>query len=72
METIWKNTGGFVYDQLIRRPVIASYGVPCLHIKSVGSHSTSGKENEGRKEGRKEEKKEKRDEKSNILYEANT
>ena len=32
------------------RPVIVSNGVPCLQIKSVGSHSTSGREEEGNKE----------------------
>jgi hypothetical protein len=32
------------------QPVIASNGVPFLQMKSVGSHSTSGREKEG-KEG---------------------
>ena len=31
-------------------PVIASNEVPLLQIKSVGSHSTSGREKEGNKE----------------------
>ena len=33
------------------RPVIASNGVPFLQIRSVGSHSTSGRGKEGKKEG---------------------
>ena len=33
------------------RPVIASNGVPFLQIRSVGTHSTSGREKEGKKEG---------------------
>ena len=32
------------------RPVIASNGVPFLQMSSVGSHSTSGREKEGKKE----------------------
>ena len=32
------------------RPVIASNGVPFLQMRSVGSHSTLGKEKEGNKE----------------------
>ena len=31
------------------RPVIASNGVPYPQMKSVGSHSTSGREKEGKK-----------------------
>ena len=33
------------------QPVIASNGVPFLQMRSVGSHSTSGREEEGNKEG---------------------
>ena len=29
------------------RPVIASNWVPCRQMRSIGSHSTSGKEKEG-------------------------
>jgi hypothetical protein len=32
------------------RPVITSNGVPYLQMRSVGSHSTSGREKEGKKE----------------------
>ena len=32
------------------RPVIASNGVPFLQMRSVGSHSMSGREKEGNKE----------------------
>ena len=32
------------------RPIIASSGDPSLHMMSVGSHSTSGREEEGKKE----------------------
>ena len=32
------------------RPVIASNGVPCLKMRSVGSHSTSGREKGGKDE----------------------
>ena len=32
------------------RPVIALNGVPFLQMRSVGSHSTSGKEKEGKRE----------------------
>ena len=38
-------------DEGVVRPVIASKGVPFLQMKSVGSHSTSGREKEGRREG---------------------
>ena len=39
-------------DRLMKdvRPVISSNGVPFVQIKSVGSHSTSGREKEGKKE----------------------
>ena len=39
-------------DRLMKavRPVIASYGVPFLQMRSVGQLSTSGRENEGNKE----------------------
>ena len=37
-------------DEGAVRPVIASNGVPFIQIKSVGSHSTSGREKEGNKE----------------------
>ena len=33
------------------RPVIASNGVPFLQMRSVGSHSKSGREKEGNKDG---------------------
>ena len=33
------------------RPVIASNGVSFLQMRSVGSHSTSGRDKEGNKEG---------------------
>ena len=36
------------------RPFIASNGVPYIQMRSVGSHSTSGREKNGRTEGRKE------------------
>ena len=32
------------------RPVIAANGVPYLQMRSIGSHSTSGREKEGKKE----------------------
>ena len=32
------------------QPFIASYGVPCLRMMSLKSHSTSGKKTEGSKE----------------------
>ena len=32
------------------RPVIASNGVTCLQMRSIGSHSTSGREKEENKE----------------------
>ena len=38
-------------DEGAVRPVIASNGVPFLQTRSVGSHSTSGREKEGKKEG---------------------
>ena len=38
------------YDEGAVRPVIASNGVPFLQMRSVGSHSTSGREKEGNKE----------------------
>ena len=34
------------------RPVIASNEVPYLQMRSVGSHSRSGRENKGKKEGK--------------------
>ena len=34
------------------RPVIYSNGAPSVLIRSVGSHSTSGREKEGKKERR--------------------
>ena len=37
-------------DEGAMRPVIASNGVPYLQMRSVGSHSTSGREKEGIKE----------------------
>ena len=37
-------------DEGAVRPVIASNGVTFLQMRSVGSHSTSGKEKEGKKE----------------------
>ena len=37
-------------DEVAVRPVIASNGVPFLKMRSVGSHSTSGREKEGNKE----------------------
>ena len=37
-------------DEGNARPVIASNGVPFLQMRSVGSHSTSGREKEGNKE----------------------
>ena len=37
-------------DEGSMRPVIASNGVPFLQIRSVGSHSASGREKEGIKE----------------------
>ena len=37
-------------DRLIKgaRPVIISNAISCLQMKSVGSHSTSGREKEGK------------------------
>ena len=37
-------------DRLMKamRPAIASNGVPCLQMRSVGSHSSSGLEKEGK------------------------
>ena len=48
-ENPWKYQLG---DRLLKavRPVIASNGVPCLQMRLVGSHSTSGK-GEEKKEG---------------------
>ena len=37
-------------DEGAVRPVIASNGVPFLQMRSVGSHSRSGREKEGNKE----------------------
>ena len=37
-------------DEGAVRPVIASNGVPFLQMRSVGSHSASGREKEGNKE----------------------
>ena len=37
-------------DEGAVRPVIASNGLPFLQMRSVGSHSTSGREKEGKKE----------------------
>ena len=39
-------------DHLLRvvLPVIASNGVPCLQMKSLGFHNTSGREKEGKKQ----------------------
>ena len=37
-------------DEVAVRPVIASNGVPFFQMRSVGSHSKSGKEKEGNKE----------------------
>ena len=37
-------------DEGALRPVIASNGIPLLQMKSVGSHSTAGREMEGKKE----------------------
>ena len=37
-------------DEGAVRPVIASNGVPFLQMRSVGSHSTSGREKEGKNE----------------------
>ena len=34
----------------VERRVIATNEVPCLRMRSVGSHSTSGREKEGSKE----------------------
>ena len=36
-------------DEDAVRPVIASNGIPFLEIRSVGSHSTSGRDKEGKK-----------------------
>ena len=38
------------------RPVIGSNGVSYIQMRSVGSHSTSGKERERDGEGKKEER----------------
>ena len=38
-------------DEGAVRPVIASNGVPFLQMRSVGSHSKSGREKEGNNEG---------------------
>ena len=38
-------------DEGAVRPVIVSNGVPFLQMRSVGSHSTSGREKEGNREG---------------------
>ena len=37
-------------DEGVVQPVIASNGVPFLQMRSVGSHSTSGREKEGIKD----------------------
>jgi hypothetical protein len=37
-------------DERAVRPVITSNGVPFLQMRSIGSHSTSGREKEGKKE----------------------
>ena len=37
-------------DEGAVQPVIVSNGVPFLQMRSVGSHSTSGREKEGNKE----------------------
>jgi hypothetical protein len=44
------------------RLIIASNGVTYLQLRSVGSHSTSTREKEGRKKGRKEGREERRKE----------
>ena len=41
-----------VSDEGAVRPFIASNGVPFLQMRSVGSHSTSGREREGKWKGR--------------------
>ena len=43
--------GDHLMKGLCVRPVIASNGVHFLQMKSVGSHSTSGREKEGKREG---------------------
>ena len=45
-----KTSASIPSDEGAVRPVIASNGIPFLQIRSVGSHSMTGREKEGNKE----------------------